>query len=85
MSSVLLKELNFAIKLLFFLMAFFLVVYASVAFGNYLGEFRDYFFRAGNYWQAALILIFVLGIGYILRKLLVWETRGLVGKKRKRR
>ena len=84
MSGILMKELSFAVKLLIFFTAFLLVVYGIVFIGNYLGEFRDYFFRSGNYEKAAMLLIFILCIGYILRKLLMWETRGLIGKKKKR-
>jgi len=66
---------DFFLRALVFIIAFFLVVYFYAAIAGELGEFRDYFFRSGNYWMVIVILLFVLGVGTILKKLLLWEYR----------
>jgi amino acid transporter len=79
------NKLLFAFRVILFLIGFLLVAYGMVFFGAYLGEFRDYYFRAGQWDKALVLAVIVLGIGYVLRKLLLWEYRKEAGIKRRKR
>lgn len=79
------KTMFFLFRASLFMIGFLAVAYAMVYFGQYLGEFRDYFFRAGKWPEALALVIIVLGISTVLRKLLLWEYRKEAGIKRRRK
>jgi hypothetical protein len=78
------KTLFFLFRVLLFLSAFILVAYAMVFFGQYLSEFRDFYFRTGDYGKAIALIAITIGIGYTLKKLLMWEYRKQAGIRRKK-
>jgi len=78
-------KIFFAVRTILFLIGFLFVAYGMIFFGEYLGEFRDFFFRSGDYGKALALVGITLGIGYVLRKLLIWEYRKEAGITRRRR
>jgi len=79
------KTLFFLFRAALFMVGFVLVAYAMVYFGQYLGEFRDYYFRTGNYAEVLALIIITLGISYVLRKLLLQVYRKEAGIKRRKK
>jgi hypothetical protein len=77
------KDLIYAYKALVFLIAFGLVVYAIIVFGDYMSRFRKLFLVTGKWEWVAYITIFLLALGWILRYLLRWEFRLQAGIKKK--
>ena len=77
------EKMFFLFRIALFMMAFILVAYGTVFFGDYLGKFRDYFIRAGELDKALGLIIIVFGISYVLRKLLISVYRKEAGITRK--
>jgi len=81
-------KLFFLFRTAVFLTAFLLVAYATIAFGGYLGEFRDIYFKTGQYDKMIGMLVIVLLLGYVLRKLLLLvyaKEAGITHSRRKRK
>ncbi|MFH1664256.1 MAG: hypothetical protein ABH986_05650 [archaeon] len=79
------KTVFFLLRTAVFLTGFVLVAYGMVFFGEYLGEFRDYYFKTGDYAEVLVLILITLGIGYILRKLLLSVYRKEAGITRRRK
>ena len=79
------EKVLFLFRIALFLIGFALVAYGMVFFGHYLGEFRDYFFKTGEWDKVIGLTIITLGLGYVLRKLLIWEYRREAGITRRPR
>ncbi len=79
------EKMLFAFRTILFLLGFVLVAYGMVFFGQYLGEFRDFYFMSGQWDKALVMLVIVLAISYVLRKLLLSVYRKEAGIKRRRR
>ncbi len=78
-------KIFFAFRAILFLIGFLFVAYGMIYFGEYLGDFRDYYFKTGDYGKVLALVAITLGIGYVLRKLLIWEYRKETGITRRRR
>lgn len=57
------------------LAALLFVAFGMILFGDVAGELRRYFMITGRWDDVIYITVFVLLIGYILRKLLIWEVK----------
>ncbi len=79
------QKMFFLFRAALFLLGFVLVAYGMVFFGQHLGSFRDYFLRSGKWPEAIALVIISFAIGYVLKKLLLWEYRKEAGIKRRRR
>ena len=79
------KTVFFLFRTSVFMIGFLLVAYGMVYFGQYLGEFRDYYLMTGNYAEVIVLLLITFGISYVLRKLLLSVYRKEAGIKRKRK
>ncbi len=82
------SKILFSFRTIIFLTAFVLAAYGMIFFGDYLGKFRDYFFKSGEWDKAVVLLIIVFGISYVLRKLLLLVYRkeaGITKTRRKRK
>ncbi|MFH1895288.1 MAG: hypothetical protein ABIJ74_01745 [archaeon] len=79
------KTVFFLLRTAVFLTGFVLVAYGMVFFGEYLGEFRDYYFKTGDYAEVLVLILITLGIGYVLRKLLLSVYRKEAGITRRRK
>jgi len=78
-------KLLFSFRIVVFLIAFVLVAYGMVFFGEYLGSFRDYFFKTGEWDKVIGLLIITFGISYVLRKLLLSVYRKEAGIRRRKK
>lgn len=79
------EKLLLLFRIALFMVGFALVAYGMVFFGQYLGEFRDYFFKTGEWDKVIGLIIITLGTGYVLKKLLIWEYRKEAGITRRSR
>ncbi|MBU2100558.1 hypothetical protein KKG83_04875 [Candidatus Micrarchaeota archaeon] len=78
-------KLLFSFRVILFMLGFLLVAYATIAFGEYLGEFRNIYFMKGQWDKAIALVVITLGIGYVLRKLLISLYRKEAGITRRRK
>ncbi len=70
---------GFSVKAAVFIALILVVAYASIAFGERVGYFRDVLLLKGNLLDAALLYGFIFGVGFILRWLLKWFYRAEAG------
>ncbi len=64
------RTIVFFEKAIIFLAAFAIVAYATIALMQWSDPFKDFFLKTGRWEEFAIIMAFVLGIGYVLRYLL---------------
>ena len=64
------RTVLFLQKAVIFLAAFAIVAYATIAFMEWSDPFKNFFLKTGRWEEFAIIMAFVLGMGYILRYLL---------------
>ncbi len=64
------RTILFFQKAIIFLAAFAIVAYATIALMQWSDPFKDFFLKTGRWEEFAIIMAFVLGIGYVLRYLL---------------
>ncbi|MFH1545421.1 MAG: hypothetical protein ABIE23_05060 [archaeon] len=79
------SKISVMFRMLAFFAAFGVVVYAMLVLNDYLGDFRNLYFLLGNWGDAIGLAIFILGISFILRYLLLWQYRKSAGIKRRKR
>lgn len=69
------SKISVMFRMLVFFAAFAVVVYAMLVLNDYLGDFRNLYFLLGQWDKAIGLLVFILGISFILRYLLLWQYR----------
>lgn len=69
-----------------FLAALAIVAFATIALAQWSDPFKDFFLKTGRWEEFIVLTIFVLGLGYILRWLLmlVFRVEANTGARRRR-
>ena len=69
------KAVSITWKILIFIFSFAIVLFVSLRFRMWSGDFTMYFLRTQNWGMIAFLLIIGTGVSMILTKLLQWQFR----------
>ncbi|MBN2067199.1 MAG: hypothetical protein JW744_01900 [Candidatus Diapherotrites archaeon] len=79
------KTFGFLWKLFLFLLGLAIVVYASIEFRLWSGDFTIYYLRVGDWEKIIFVTLVVTGVSMVLTRMLQWETKAIVKPRGKRR